>query len=321
MANLIYDSGSIASAVTQVDIDLTSTPIEKGELYELVFTLAKNPTGVAVISIFANDNTTQTNYWLETLGVNGTSINANRLNTAQILVSQTTKGSYSKSYIKLTNDGKYILINEDIRYYDSTAPESVSNYVTSTFTMTNITKLNFVSTLANGIGVNSRIQLYKVAEKVDEIIVSGSPVTQVDFTTDIQKGNEYLLVSDGNNTTGTSIGYSLYYNDNVTATNYYYQRIQADNANVAGLRINNAHIIALTNATKSIAITNIKLPNSGIPQSQGSVIREYDGTVLKLLKYSTSATFTVTNIDKLSIVGDTANSIGIGSRFELYKLI
>ena len=323
MGNLIKDIEVTGSSVTQVD--LTGLDIQKGELYEMVFTLAKNASGVAVIGLYANDNTTNTNYHLQTLGVNGTNIGAHRFNSNGIIVGQTTKGSYSKTYVKLTNDGHIVFLNKDIRYHDSTAPEIVLNYLTSAFTASSITKINLKSQIANGIGVGSRIQLYKVAEKVDEVIVAGSSVTQVDFTgLDIGKDNEYMLVSDWTKPSSGSANLRIYINDNTTSTNYYLQGLLALSTTVAGFRGNHSELVGIDNTRpNAFSIAKLKLANSGYFNVQVDNIENMtsSGSDIYIMKKRISSTFTISSITKLSIVASVASYISIGSRFELYKLI
>ena len=302
---------TISTATTQVDIDLTSTPIEKGELYELEMSMINNGAN-GVVSLMFNDNTTLTNYYFQQLVAFGTSTSGFRGNNNAIMSFNTGLNSMCKVYIKLSNDGKGISISNNLSRYGSSTPE-LWNYVnTSTFTMTSITKLNIVSADVGAIGVNSRIQLRKVATKVDEIIVS-TATTQIDFTTDIGKGNEYLLVSDilGNS------DYYLYANDDTSGYNT--QRLLASSTTVTGARTTNALFTKST--TKALSVTNVKLPNSGLFNYQSNAIKEYGGSGVELYKYYGSEDTAKTSITKLSIVSASANQLGIGTRVEVYKMV
>ena len=217
-----------------------------------------------------------------------------------------------------------MFLNKDIRYHDSTAPEIVLNYLTSAFTASSITKINLKSQIANGIGVGSRIQLYKVAEKVDEVIVAGSAVTSVNFTTDMGKGNEYMLVSDWTKPSSGSANLRIYINDNTTSTNYYLQGLLALSTTVAGFRGNHSELVGIDNTRpNAFSIAKLKLANSGYFNVQVDNIENMtsSGSDIYIMKKRISSTFTISSITKLSIVASVASYISIGSRFELYKLI
>lgn len=316
---LIYDN-TISTAVTQVDIDLTATPIEKGELYELVFTHVNGTGSFSSISLYANNNTTPTNYYRQYTEASGTGVSGNRANTSELAGTGDNSTAKVKIYVKLTNDGKAVFMATTVKRANTSSISLTEMHVSSVSTFTSLTELSIVSTATNGIGINSRIQLYKVAEKVDEAIV-GSAVTQVDFTVDIQKGNEYLLVSD---LTSNSAGHQiyLYANNNTTASNYDTQRVGADGIGVSGTRYSSSYLMySYDNGDTSLSIAKLKLANSGLFNWQSSVVGEYGDSDINLQKYYGSFDQIITSVTSLSIVSSITNGIGIGTRLEIWKLI
>jgi len=315
MGALIYDH-TVTTAVTQLDI--TGLSLEKGELYEMVATMVG---GSGNHRLFANNNVTTANYYSQWLEASGTYIAGYRYNENYIGIIGATNYIF-KAFIKLTNDGHYVISEKSTTSHGATSPGIYDVVMTSTFTMTNITSLQLNAINANGIGINSRIQLYKVAEKVDEVIVAGSSVTQVDFTgLDIGKGNEYLLVSDVFNG-GTSEDANIYFNNDTTTSNYYSQRIYVTSTTVVAGRSNTPNYISNVPSLtgRSLAITNIKLANSGYINYQSNVVSSYGSTGIWINKWYGATVGTSSSITKISVAGAT-NNIAVGSRYELYKLI
>ena len=323
--NLIKEVIVRGSAVTQVDLDLTSAPIQKGELYELVCTFINTTGSTSEPKLYANDNTTSSNYYSQRIRANGASVSGRRLNDANSFEVEGGKSSKTKTYIKLSNDGKLVYFTKNVRNLDN-AIEISDNFGTSTVTLTNITKLNIVASISNSIGINSRIQLYKVAEKIKDIEVTGSATTQVDITgINIGKGDEYILVSDiERNITGTN-DIVIYFNGDQTDANYYNQRIRGNNTSISGIRENKPTLgrvyYDVPNVATELFITKIKVANSGYVNYQTNEVGRAGIPEIELLKYYGNTTFTVSNITTISLVNEQSNGIGIGSRFELYKLL
>lgn len=156
---------------------------------------------------------------------------------------------------------------------------------------------------------------------LEDIIVSGSAVTQVDISgLNIGKGEEIVLVCDFVNTSGTSGSYFLFVNTNYTNTNYWKQYLFADSTSVVSARANNAQFAYCENGQKSYASSKIKLTNSGYLIYQSSSIREYSSVNPRIFEFYGTSTFTTTNITSIRISSEVANGIGIGSRFQLYKV-
>jgi hypothetical protein len=155
-----------------------------------------------------------------------------------------------------------------------------------------------------------------------DITVSGSAVTQIDITSlNLVKGEEYVLVSDIYNPTATGSDYSLFTNANYTSTNYYRQYLIANGTSISAGRINDGAFTLANNGYKSFCITKIKLTNNGYVVHQSNTIQRYnEPSNYHIYDVYGTSTFTVASITSLRISGSVASSIGIGSRFQLYKV-
>ena len=153
-------------------------------------------------------------------------------------------------------------------------------------------------------------------------VTIGTATTQVDFSgLNFGKDDDLMLVSDVINQTASTASLRLFVNDNVTETNYYTQTLNADGTTVNGARVNdNIFNIANLSGGKGIAITKIKLTNSGYYVYQSDFIRSYGSSSLILYNRYCSSVFTISSITKISIISNIINSIGVGSRFQLYRL-
>ena len=315
---LIADTTVSGSAVTS--IDFTGLNITKDDDYMLVSEVT-NPTSTTSVFLFANANTTQTNYYKQHIIVDGAGLYAARTNNANVFDVAVGSKSLAFTKIKLTNSGYIVTQNDTNYYYTTTTPQSLMYYTTSTFTATSITQLTITASVANGIGIGSRFQLYKcVARKVADITV-GTATTSVDFTgLSIDKTSEYMLVSDFIPAGATTPVAGIYANNNTTGTNYYNQRIVASGAVAAASRSNTSILTVADGGIKAFAITKIKLTNSGYFAWQSDISRSYGGASVDLFSYYGTSTFTMTSITQLTIIANTTNAIGIGSRFQLYRI-
>ena len=134
----------------------------------------------------------------------------------------------------------------------------------------------------------------------------------------IGKDGEYYLVSD--EVSGANSDYYLYANDNVTATNYYVQRLTANSTTVSGARANNPSMVDASSGNKTLIMSNLKLTNSGYIVAQSNSAENYGGSGIILNKYYSTSTFTASAMTKLAITASATNGIATNSRFQLYKI-
>lgn len=145
--------------------------------------------------------------------------------------------------------------------------------------------------------------------------------TSVDFTgLNVGTDTELLLVSDiYNPVAGLSECY-LFVNGNGTTTNYRSQTLQVGGTTLNPYRYSSP-IFGLNNYTRYIStLQTIKITNNNYFTSQANS-NQYNGTgSLEIGSYFLTSTFTITNITSLTVSTSVTNSIGVGSRFQLYSL-
>ena len=323
MANLIFDY-TVPSATSSVTIDLSSTPIQKGELYELTCTFISPGD---VLALFVNNNKNRNNYVRTQLYAGGTTIVGGRQTSdygAGIAYSNNT--TPVNTYIKLTNNG-YIVYqsSSNRRIVTASSMEYDNYYATSTFTVTSITRLDLDSLdVANSISAGTRIQLRKVADKIAEVDVTTATTSVTFDNLTIGKENEYLLVTDIQNATSNYLRLEFAVNNNTTPTNYWRQMIRSQGTGVVANRGNANEFSEFMNSTtaRTLAIANVKLTNNGYVIYQSNQTYDYTRDSLMFLQktYGTS-TFTVSSITSITLTANQTNAIAATSRFELYKLI
>lgn len=311
---------TVATATTQVDF--SGLNFGKDDDLLLVSSFAYNSGGGSEFYLFFNDNITQTNYYTQFLRANSTTVSGSRVNQSflEYVSGSPYNNSFTNTKIKLTNNGYGVFQTSGTQAFSGSSVSNEDSFVTTTFTMSSITKMSIKAQQPNGIGIGSRFQLYRLkAKKVADIIVS-SATTQVDITgLNIDKDSEYMLVSDISNPTAFSPTYSLFANGNNAQTQYYRQYLYASNTTVSGGRANSNELSMSGGNNKSFAVTYIKLTNNGYLAIQTSESRDYS-TLLNLMKQYMASTFTISSITYLKIESNVTNAIGIGSRFTLYRL-
>lgn len=311
-----YTVGSVAGSVI-----LSGLNIGKGETYMLVADVFNAYTG-GQNNAFLYVNGTTSGYYTQNMYANGSSVASYRDTSSQIMMMSGTDRSIAMAKIYLTDSGyAQIQCNTNDRYFVPSAMNLYNRYTTSTFTMASITSLTITTGLTPYIGAGSRFWLYKcTAEKVADVTIS-TATTSVDFTgLNITKDSEYMLVSDINNTSASASTFNLYANSNTTATNYYQQYVSANSTSVTANRANTPEFSQANNAQKSLSIATIKLTNNGYFTFQSNNTLLYSSTVPILYNQYGTSTFTATSITQLTVTASVTNAIGIGSRFQLYRL-
>jgi hypothetical protein len=268
---------------------------------------------------------TTTNYHAQRLTGTGSSTSAARDNVSRINVVTGSQTGSVIAYFKISeNDKVHWFTNRTLR--NDSSIENTFDYCTSsnlTFAAA-ITSLTFDSSVSDGLGDGSRIQIYRLdVEKVRDITVTSNS-TQVDIPVTgsldpaITKDSEYLLVSDivENSSFGAVF---MTPNDLTTLTGYYFQRIGGNGTSFIVDRQNNSRIGFIDN--RSLIYTHIKLSEIGAYTHQSYLIQNYGSSVMTLQNTFVSSTAeNITSITKLNVIAETTNGIGSGSRFILYKL-
>lgn len=164
-----------------------------------------------------------------------------------------------------------------------------------------------------------RTKVEKGYELLADIVVRDNPVTNVDITgLNIGKGDEVVLVADILNTSASTSLYYLYFN--ATTSGYYSQSLSADSASYPAGRNADARMLDIATNKNASVISKIKLTNSGYVLSQSDSAENYGSSGVLLNNFYGTTTFTATSVTQIRITGSVANSIGIGSRFQLYRI-
>ena len=155
-------------------------------------------------------------------------------------------------------------------------------------------------------------------ELIEDLTIS-TATTSVQFSGfTATKEDSLVLVSDLINV-GTNGNLSLLFNNNLTITNYYFQQLVAFGTSVSGFRGNNNSFLTFNTGLDSINVVDIKLTNDGYGTVQSNATAHYGDSTPELWNFVVSSTFTMSSITQLDIVSAESNSIGIGSRFQLYR--
>lgn len=156
-------------------------------------------------------------------------------------------------------------------------------------------------------------------ELVSRVTVSGAAVVDVDFTgLDLEAVNEYMLRLYLRNSSGAIRKHALEFNGDTTATNYYTQGLQADHNTISGSRANNNEIISIANNINAMCIIQIRKMASQIPYA--FVIMPSQPANAVQLYNKSLAWVTTNNVTQITLAGNGADAIAIGSIIELWKM-
>ena len=149
----------VQSNTTQIDFD--NLNITKDDELVLRSTVVSNASGFGAAYLFVNDNTTEANYYTQTLQNLGYDPRSNR---PLYLSFDDNKKNVAKTKIKVSNEGRFIFQVEQTQRTSSSDNYIEKEYAQSTFTITSINKLTIITRSANEIGQGSRFTLYKVTK-------------------------------------------------------------------------------------------------------------------------------------------------------------
>lgn len=312
---------TVPSNTTSVTLNSFGT-ITKNDFIKVVASVINNSGQGSYTTLLANSSVSSNYHRQELYGI-GSATGAGRSNAANVFGSNSGKNGAAIGYLKLSENDRLNCFFNYTRDLGS-GNDLLFTYSTSsgaTFS-SGITSLTFTMSETNGWGTGSRIQIYRLdAEKVADITVA-SNTTQVDISSlSIGKDSEYLLVSDLNNSTGSTADYFLTPNDLTTQSGYYVQRLIGNGTSAGALRTNQSRYTETFANTRVVAYTHIKLSEIGAYTSQSYGLDQIGTSTPRLLNYFISSTSeAITSITKLNVIGAVSNSIGSGTRFILYKL-
>jgi hypothetical protein len=159
----------------------------------------------------------------------------------------------------------------------------------------------------------------------DSNVSATLPATQIDITgLNIGKNDELRLVFTNKVPSQTFTVYSIYPNDNTTATNYYTQALGAASTSFDILRVNSNQYSYVRLNGNNTGYADIKISNNDryVHQSYAS----YNGSgssaseSLQQFTFNCVGTFSISTITKLSLVASLTNGFSTGARVRLYKV-
>lgn len=157
--------------------------------------------------------------------------------------------------------------------------------------------------------------------KVVDTAVSGAAVTSIDITgLDLGAAKKYLLYYHMINTTATENIISMFANGDTTATNYYREGFVASSVGVSGQGANDASVFDVYNVAESAGSMTISQPSGTRPRSVLTENQKAYAVPNRLLMSGWIWTST-NNVTRLTFTGNQANTIAIGSRIIIFKVV
>jgi hypothetical protein len=154
---------------------------------------------------------------------------------------------------------------------------------------------------------------------IEEIVVTGSHVTSIEFTgLNLIGDGAYILHYNLTNPTGSTSYLRLYFNSDTTDANYYGQNFDANGAVISGARGNVPTIDNLTAGTSSMN----RIIFSQIAGEEPRAMTQLNRLAPAGLKTGMDcvAWVTTNNVTIITLTASVASAIGIGSKFLLYKV-
>lgn len=319
--NLAYKKiADITVSADTTQIDISGFSYDKENLLMLVSDIENNGL-LTDYGIFANEDTVTSNYYEQWELGRSTSLSSGRENNSDFLTADAGTKSFSIMLFKVTENGTFVWQSETKRKSGSSVDQERfhGSKIASISTLTSLSIIS--SDISNGIGAGSRFKLYSlIAEPIADITVSAD-TTQVDISNiNFDETNELLLIADVNNSSGLTSNYSIYVNGDTTETNYYVQEKKAVDTAVTSIKNNNAVFGAIDNTKNMLSLIKIKPTFDNYFIFQAETTQNVGEIDVSLKKSYGAKLATISGVTSLSMISSTADAIGTGSRFKLYKL-
>ena len=163
-----------------------------------------------------------------------------------------------------------------------------------------------------------------VYELIADVNVT-TTTTQIDFDNlNITKDDELRLVYTFTNALGSDSDIRIFINNNTTQSNYYYQTLQGIESGITVGRFNNSALVLFMRSNRrEQGFADIKISNNDRFVMQSQFVRQLgsNSNDVENWNLNTIGTSSVTSITKISIVGTQTNSIGVGTKLTLYKVV
>lgn len=156
-------------------------------------------------------------------------------------------------------------------------------------------------------------------EKIVDEVVTGSAVTSIDITgLDLDAAKCYMIVFRTQNPTGSGAYMRLYFNGDTTATNYWRQFVEASAAVVTGTRGNDP-TIGYSSAGVETLLIGFLARETGKPKYISMGTRDEQSTLM--IFNGAMDWVTENNVTRITFTNLVANTIGIGSRVMIFRVI
>lgn len=320
MSNLIYDIQT-QSNTTSLTIDLFATPIEKGEIYEFTYSNLTATSTQTFMNLGINGQTTFRVQSSEIGQTTQTTSNSqSNFYSYIIAASSGSRGNIGTSYIRVTNDNRVIIMQREHWARDVAGATGkflpILRTMVSEFSVSSVTSINLTFTSTGQLSAGARFSLRKIATLQEEVVVSSAQTEILFDNLNVQKNNEYLLLSEFYASNNYA---SIFINGNNDGNNYSRQYKEMYSTTIGGSRGNDSRAIRAINT--GFNMTFIKLANNGyFFYRTNSALRYTESSQLFIADFVGSSKFSSNNISQILISSDS-NAILANSRFELYKLI
>jgi hypothetical protein len=157
-SRLVASDEVTGSATTTIDftgLDMNA----HGGRYNIEVSFIEGASLVTAINLYVNNDTTDTNYYVQQISVNDTTVTGSRTNLPSMVQSAADNEVLANAYIGLANGYPHVLVS-----YASGAASAVlliDRVIKKTGTVSNITQLTFTATQTDGLGVGTTIKIYR----------------------------------------------------------------------------------------------------------------------------------------------------------------
>ena len=150
-----------------------------------------------------------------------------------------------------------------------------------------------------------------------------SNTTQIDFDNlNITKDDELRLVYTGDGISSSTTILNLFANNETNQSNYYAQRLIGFGSSFLADRTQSSEFTRIRDDIESSGFVDIKISNNNrfVFQSQFNLYIGNGSADIQNRNSNVVGTFTISSINKLSIISEITGGIATGSRFTLYKI-
>jgi len=153
-------------------------------------------------------------------------------------------------------------------------------------------------------------------EKLAEVDAATDITTMTITGLDLDASKAFLLLFKVANPTASSAAYRLFFNNDTTETNYYFQALWVTGTTIAAGRWNKPELIFLDAGYEGFATCYVMRPPDGLPRYFASVVRRSGSEVI--LASNAGSWVTAANVTRIDVSASVVNGIGVGSKLILF---